>query len=88
MTIREIPDGSGIHGRPILQDQTADRPHTRHLAFYRDGDWWTWCGQLVPRNHMCPSREEIAAEWPHYAGNCERCHARYKELGGEPWAPT
>jgi len=82
---REIPPGSGIHGRPILEDLAAVYPHTRHLAFYRSGAWWTWCGQRVPDDHRCPSRQEIEASWPYYASNCETCHRRYRELSGWPW---
>lgn len=83
--LREIPAGSGIHGRPILEDLSSKRPHTRHLAFHRGGIWWTWCGQRVPAEHRCPSVQQIASTWPYYAGNCASCHDRYKQLDGQPW---
>jgi hypothetical protein len=83
MMLREIPEGSGIHGRPILE---RDQPgNERHLAFHRKGDWWTWCYKRVPSDHRCPDREEIASSWPHYVRNCEECHRNYKALNGQPW---
>jgi hypothetical protein len=72
MTVREVPTGSGINGRPILDDGL------KHVAFYRTGAWWTWCGQRVPDDHMCPSlreRDQMRQFGP--LCNCETCHRKY-----------
>lgn len=81
-TVREIPAGSGINGRPILEEM----PGIRHIAFHRDGSWFTWCGRPVPKDHRCPSQEEIESRYPFVAMNCYECHARYRNLECKPWA--
>lgn len=76
MLLKEIPPGSGIHGRPILQDV---QPGVRHLATWNDTrrKYVTWCDLEVPDNHMCPSREEVARGEPYVIQNCVTCHHRY-----------
>lgn len=66
--VREYPPGSGINGRPILEDRN------RHLTTYdhNRGVWVTWCGQDVPADHMCPTQREIEA-WQRPLGNCVVC---------------
>lgn len=72
--VREIPPGSGINGRPILDHD----PTTRHIAYHRGGVWFTWCGHRVPDDHMCPSERELArAQQRRPLGNCADCHDRY-----------
>lgn len=81
MSVREIPSGSNINGRPILDN----KPGVRHLAFYRDGYWWTWCYEQVPRDHQCPSDEEVANHPPYVQKNCADCDMNYRALNGQPW---
>lgn len=74
---KEIPPGSGIHGRPILHDV---QPGIRHLAHLTDGRHYvTWCGLDVPDDHMCPSREQVARTWPFVILNCYTCHGRWQQ---------
>ncbi|TKG63096.1 hypothetical protein [Prauserella endophytica] len=82
--VREIPAGSGINGRPILDHD----PDTRHIAYHRDGVWFTWCGERVPEDHMCPSEREQQARQRHRGPlrNCTDCHDRY--LRGDPASVT
>jgi hypothetical protein len=78
--VREIPIGSGINGRPILHD---DR---RHIARYRQGHWWTWCGQQVPDEHRCPPYHEIMDRPGTYL-TCWDCDLKYRQEQGEPILP-
>lgn len=71
--VREHPPGSGIHGRPILEDRKI------HLAHHRDGAWWTWCGQRVPDDHRCPTSRE-RDRWQAVATNCQDCYDGYSAL--------
>lgn len=66
--IREFPPGSGINGRPILDDWKI------HLTSYYDkhGAWFTWCGQRVPDDHKCPTAAERAAK-QRPVTNCIEC---------------
>lgn len=79
--VREIPPGSGINGRPILDDGQL----TRHLAYYAEGTrgiWgWTWCGEPVPADHMCPDENDLERQRAHFqrpVGNCVDCDAFYR----------
>ncbi|MGH3519978.1 MAG: hypothetical protein ACRDQ7_21850 [Haloechinothrix sp.] len=67
MTVREIPLGSGINGRPVLVD------NLKHVTYRRAGRWHTWCGQLVPEDHMCPVPEPNKGP----IKNCYVCHEKY-----------
>jgi len=79
--VREIPEGSGINGRPILDDGTL----LRHLAYHQAGTagvWgWTWCGEYISSDHQCPLNndgERIKGRYQRPVGNCEDCHALYQ----------
>lgn len=72
--LREIPPGSGISGRPILEDQ----PNVEHIAYHHAGVWYTWCERVVPEDHRCPDRKEIEATYGVLL-NCFDCHKAYKE---------
>lgn len=76
--VLERPLGSGIYGRPALDD------NLKHLATYDDGVWVTWCGQEVPRDHECPP---IGARPDGSAGpvlTCWDCDLLYKRERGLP----
>lgn len=78
--VREIPAGSGIHGRPILADKL------RHIARYKSGAWWTICEQRVPDDHQCPSWDEIM-KIPGTFKTCWACDFAWRREQGE-WIPT
>lgn len=75
--VREIPTGSGINGRPILDDEQ------RHLARMVKGKMKTWCGLEVPDDHMCPPYYEQMDNPGHYA-TCWPCDREYLTEQGEP----
>lgn len=80
MATRQIPEGSGINGRPIL----STPPGVRHLAYWRpEADCWgyTWCGVGVPAEHSCPTADAVAKAPPYVMKNCAECHRLY--LAGE-----
>lgn len=71
--VREIPTGSHINGRPVLDDGH------RHLARY-DVDrelWVTYCGVDVPEDHRCPP---LGAHGP--AQTCWPCDVVYRRTWG------
>lgn len=79
--IQEIPPGSGINGRPILDDKTL----IRHYAYHQPGTpgvWgWTWCGEYVPTDHECPlanDGERINGRYQRPIGNCVDCDDLYR----------
>ena len=78
--VREIPMGSGINGRPILADKR------QHIARFREGHWWTWCGQRVPSEHRCPLHHEIM-DRPDEFLTCWGCDLKYRQEHGEAILP-
>jgi hypothetical protein len=76
--IREIPAGSHINGRPVLDDGH------RHLAWYaRELDIWvTYCGIDVPEDHRCPSlgRRPDGSSGP--VPTCWSCDITYRRTWG------
>lgn len=76
--VLERPYGSGIHGRPALDD------NLKHLAYHRDGVWWTWCGQEVPADHMCPPIGRRPDGTPGAVLTCWDCDLLYKRHRGMP----
>lgn len=75
-SVQEIPPGSGIHGRPVLDD-----PEVRHLAYHRpDSDRWgyTWCGRVVPKVHHCPPGHDELERPFRPMRNCQNCHDAYR----------
>lgn len=83
ITVREIPDGSGIHGRPVLDDKR------RHIAYFdsvHDKVWVTHCGLRVPDDHLCPSYVEIMDHPSEYL-TCWPCDFAWRKREGE-WVPV
>lgn len=76
--VREIPAGSHINGRPVLEDGA------RHLARYDAARqlWVTYCGEDVPPDHHCPplGRRPDGSSGP--APNCQTCASNYRQTWG------
>jgi hypothetical protein len=76
--VLERPIGSGIHGRPALDD------NLKHLAYFDDGVFRTWCGQEVPRDHERPPIGQRADGNPGPTLTCWDCDLLYKRERGMP----
>ena len=65
---------AGVEAGPVLDDP----PGVRHLAKLGvDGRWYTLCGQKVPKDHRCPTEQELRAIEVWTLRSCAGCHQVY-----------
>jgi hypothetical protein len=76
----ERPPGSGIWGRPALDD------NLKHLARYnlKTDVWTTWCKQEVPSDHKCPPVGRKPDGSPGPVPTCWACDFEYRRERGLP----